>query len=56
METDERKNLIMALEVRAHIAKVHKQGFVDLTYTMVDRIIAMLKKQEEQDHGQSTSS
>lgn len=44
---DERKTLIQALELRVHTAKKNKQGFVDLTYTMTDRIIAMLNETEE---------
>ena len=45
---DERKTLIQALELRVHIAKQNRQGFVDLTYTMAERIICMLKEPEEE--------
>ena len=44
MDRDERANLIEAIEIRQHIAKMHNQGFVDLSYTMVDRILAALKE------------
>ena len=48
MDSDDRKTLLQALELRVHIAKQNRQGFVDLTYTMAERIICMLKEPEEE--------
>ena len=47
---EERKNLLHALELRVHLAKKNRQGFVDLTYTMAERIIDMLKESDRRNN------
>ncbi len=50
MDSDDRKTLLQALELRVHIAKQNRQGFVDLTYTMAERIIDMLKESDRRNN------
>ena len=47
MTSEEKTTLIQAIELREHIAKQNKQPFVDLTYTMAERIIKALKESQK---------
>ena len=44
MNKEEKATLIEAIEIRKKIAITHEQGFVDLTFEMVDKILAALKE------------